>query len=247
MSTTKYKVYNCTKLNLRTAPSATAPVGKVVSKGTKLLVVDGGAKKVTENGTTRTFYQIKDGSNTYYAQKKFLLEWTRAARTVRAAKSYSEVMLKNNWYYHNKSHKSANTFAKAKKGGKASSCGYFASWCAQAGGVIKKGTIISHTSAGTKPSSIGKVLTGKGNIKHGKIIFPVNKKISSYKSKLKPGDIILHDSSIEIYIGLVNGKPTVISGRNGSTLDSKGRYKKMKLTSGYEFTHNILAIIRPLG
>lgn len=247
MATTKFKVQKCNSLNIRTEPSIQAPVYKTVKKNTILNVVNGSSKVVKEGGVERTFVKVKIGNNYYYACKKYLLNWSRAARMVRAAKTYSSRMLKEKWYYHNKSHKASKTYAQTKKSGKSSSCGYFASWCAQYAGVIKAGTLISHTSAGTKPSSITKVLTGKSNIKHGKIIFPVNKKISSYKSKLKPGDIILHDSSIEVYIGIVNKKPTVISGRNGSTLDSKGRYKKMVLNSGYEFTHNILAIIRPIG
>ena len=247
MTIKRYKVKGIASLQLLDAPSANATVIKQVSKGTALDVVDGFKKTVTENGVTTTYLKIKLKNKKVYADKKYLSVWKRADQVVYAAKNYSKQMMKDKWYYRSNKHKAARTFEQAKKGTKGSSCGYFASWCMQYAGVIKAKSLVSHTAAGSGASSINKVITGKSNIKHGKIIFPVNKKISQYKNKLQPGDILVHDSSIEVYIGKVNGKPTCITGRNGSVINKNGRYVKMKVKSGYEFTHDIQCIIRPKG
>lgn len=248
MSTTKYKVVNCNGLNLRKTPSINGKLVKTVTKGTKLNVVDGFKKSVTEKGTTRTFLKIKlaDGSFVY-AVNTYLQNFSRASRVVRAAKRYSKIMLKEHWVYRCNGHYPAKNFKASRKGPKSASCAHFASYCMQNAGVVKKDGIVSHTPASTKPTAINKVITGRSCIAHAKIIYPINKSFKSYYKNLKPGDIILHDSSIEVYIGVVDGKPTVISGRNGATLNSKGQYVKMQLNSGYEFTHNILLVIRPIG
>lgn len=244
MATKKYKVKGIASLPLLDSPSINGKTVKKVSKGSAVDVVTGYKKTVTTNGVTKTFKKIKLKNKKVYADSAYLEAWKRADQVVYAAKTYSKQMLKG-WYYHNGSHKAERTFEKSKKGSKGSSCGYFASWCLQYAGVIKANSLVSHTSAGGTKNTIGKVMTGKGNVKKGKIIFPVKKKISEYKNKLKPGDVIIHDSSIEVYIGKVNGKPTVITGRNGSAINKNNKYVKMKFTSGYEFTHDILAIIRP--
>lgn len=247
MATKKYKVKGIASLPLLDSPSVNGKTVKKVSKGTALDIVTGYKKTVTEGGVQRTYLKVKLKNKKVYAESRYLEVWKRADQVVYAAKKYSKQMLKGKWYYHSGSHKACKTFELSKKGSKGSSCAYFASWCMQFAGVIKPKGIVSHTKAGGNKNTISKVMTGKSNIKNGKIIFPVNKKITNYKDKLKPGDIILHDSSIEVYIGKVNGKPTVITGRNGSAINKNGRYVKMKFTSGYEFTHNILAIIRPKG
>lgn len=248
MSTTKYKVVNCKGLNLRKTPSVNGALVKTVPAGTKLNVVDGFKKSVTEKGTTRTFYKIKLANGSFaYAVKKYLKNFSRASRVVSAAKKFSSIMLKEHWVYRRNGHYPAKNFNASRKGPKSASCAHFASYCMQKAGVVTKNGIVSHTVAGTKPTAINKVITGRSCIAHAKIIFPINKSFKSYYKNLKPGDIILHDSSIEVYIGVVNGKPTVITGRNGATLNKKGQYVKMQLNSGYEFTHNILLVIRPIG
>lgn len=247
MATKKYKVKGISSLPLLDSPSVNGKTVKNVSKGTALDIVDGYKKTITENGVSRTYFKVKLKNKKVYAESKYLKSWKRADQVVYAAKKYSKEMLKGKWYYRSSSHKAGKTFEASKKGSKGSSCAYFASWCMQFAGVVKPKGIVSHTKAGGNKNTISKVMTGKSAIKNGKIIFPVNKSIAKYKDKLKPGDIIIHDSSIEVYIGKVNGKPTVISGRNGAAINKNGRYVKMKFTSGYEFTHNILAIVRPKG
>ena len=51
----------------------------------------------------------------------------------------------------------------------------------QYAGVIKAKSLVSHTAAGSGHLQLIKSLLVKSNIKHGKIIFPVNKKIPSIK------------------------------------------------------------------
>ena len=75
-----------------------------------------------------------------------------------------------------------------------------------------------------------------------KVVYP-NKSIDSYKSELKPGDVVVHDSSIGVYL-LKDKKPAVLTGRNGVCINSKGQYVKMLVTSGYEWRHNVLAVVR---
>ena len=61
---------------------------------------------------------------------------------------------------------------------------------------------------------------------------------------LQAGDVIVHDSSIGIYAPK-NGKARVLTGRDGQTVNSKRQYTDLSIApSGYEWRHNVLAVVR---
>lgn len=160
---------------------------------------------------------------------------------VASGKKISNYMLKNKWHYKGKGYTAKSTFAATKKISKpGSSCAHFVSWVLQDVGLLKSGKILSHSKAGYG--------TGKKSIVNADkligcdVTYP-NKSIDSYQKNLKAGDVIVHDSSIGIYI-LKDKKPAVLTGRNGSCVDSKNQYVKMTVTSGYEWRHNVLAVVR---
>lgn len=60
----KGKVHNCTKLNVRRAPSTTAPIMKIISEGTKVEVLD----EVED-----AWYKVHvDGVGTGFCMKEFI-------------------------------------------------------------------------------------------------------------------------------------------------------------------------------
>ena len=160
---------------------------------------------------------------------------------VASAKTISDYMLKNRWHYKGDGYTAKTTFAATKKLSKpGSSCAHFVSWVLQDVGLLQNGKILSHTKAGYGAGE--KSIVNADKLIDCKVVYP-NKSIDSYKSELKPGDVIVHDSSIGIYL-LKDKKPAVLTGRNGVCINSKGQYVKMLVTSGYEWRHNVLAVVR---
>ena len=121
-----------------------------------------------------------------------------------------------------------------------SSCAHFVSWVLQDVGLLKSGKVLSHTKAGYGTGA--KSIVNADQLIGCTVTYPTQK-LDNYKEKLQPGDVLVHDSSIGIYL-LDGGKPTVITGRNGQTLNEKNQYTKLTVTSGYEWKHNILAVVR---
>lgn len=160
---------------------------------------------------------------------------------VASARTISDYMLKNRWHYKGDGYTAKTTFAATKKLSKpGSSCAHFVSWVLQDVGLLQAGKILSHTKAGYGVGE--KSIVNADKLIDCKVVYP-NKSIDSYKSELKPGDVVVHDSSIGVYL-LKDKKPAVLTGRNGSCINSKGQYVKMLVTSGYEWRHNVLAVVR---
>ena len=160
---------------------------------------------------------------------------------VTSAKTISDYMLKNKWHYKGDGYTAKTTFAATKKLSKpGSSCSHFVSWVLQDVGLLQAGKILSHTKAGYGVGE--KSIVNADKLIDCKVVYP-NKSIDSYKSELKPGDVVVHDSSIGVYL-LKDKKPAVLTGRNGVCINSKGQYVKMLVTSGYEWRHNVLAVVR---
>ena len=121
-----------------------------------------------------------------------------------------------------------------------SSCAHFVSWVLQDVGLLKAGKVLSHSKAGYGTGA--KSIVNADQLIGCDVSYP-NQKLANYKDKLQPGDVLVHDSSIGIYL-LDGGKPAVITGRNGQTLNDKNQYIKLTVTSGYEWKHDILALVR---
>ena len=241
MSTTKYRVVDCDSLNLHSSPGSANLVVAQVQAGAILAVIDG----VLEVAEDVLWSCVSFNGNELWCEKQYLLNWSRPHRIVRAARIYSNYMLENNWHYRHGDLEPSISWAETKNTTKVSNAAYFVSWCAQNAGVIKKGTMISHTKKGVRPSTFSRVVSGSENIVHGKTIFPINASVAEYQENLQFGDIIVHDSSIGIYTGMPFGDPNIISARSGYAINESNEYVKLNFDSGYEFAHNILAVIRP--
>lgn len=160
---------------------------------------------------------------------------------VTRAKEIAAYMVKNQWHYKGDGYTAKPTFAATKKLDKpGSSCAHFVSWVLQDVGLLKAGKVLSHTKAGYGTGA--KSIVNADQLIGCTVSYP-NQKLANYKDKLHPGDVLVHDSSIGIYL-LENGKPTVITGRNGQTVNEKNQYTKLTVTSGYEWKHDILALVR---
>ena len=151
----------------------------------------------------------------------------------------ADYMLKHKWHYKGNGYTAKSTYEATKKLSKpASSCAHFVSWVLQDVGLLKNSKILSHSKSGYGTGA--KALVNADKLIGCKVIYP-NKKIIEYKSNLKPGDILVHDSSIGIWVG----GNTIMTARNGQTIDNKNQYVKLLVNSGYEWKRDILAIVRP--
>lgn len=103
-------------------------------------------------------------------------------------------------------------------------------------GLLQNGKILSHSKAGYGTGA--KALVNADKLIDCVILYP-NLKIASYKAKLQPGDVLVHDSSIGIWTG-----KAMLTGRDGRTVDSKNRYTTLTVSSGYEWNNPVLAVVR---
>ena len=160
---------------------------------------------------------------------------------VTRAKEIASYMVKNKWHYKGDGYTAKSTFAATKKLDKpGSSCAHFVSWVLQDVELLKAGKVLSHTKAGYGTGA--KSIVNADQLIGCAVTYP-NLKLANYKDKLQPGDVLVHDSSIGIYL-LDGGKPAVITGRNGQTVNDKNQYVKLTVTSGYEWKHDVLALVR---
>ena len=156
------------------------------------------------------------------------------AITTRAAE-LATYLVKNKWHYKGNGYTAKSTFAATEKLDKPGcSCAHFVSWVLQDVGLLREGAVVSHSKAGY---GIGaRAVVNANKLVSCAVTYP-NKKIGA--CGLQPGDVLVHDSSIAIWTG-----KAVLTGRDGKTLDSKGQYKTLTVTSGYEWNHNVLAVVR---
>lgn len=69
---------------------------------------------------------------------------------------------------------------------------------------------------------------------------------ADYKGKLKPGDVLVHDSSIGIY-DPIGGTPAILTAREGQPINGKKQYTDLLVSSGYEWKRDVLAVVRAKG
>ena len=151
------------------------------------------------------------------------------------AEELAKYLVQHKWHYKGGDYKAKATFAATKKLDKPGcSCAHFVSWVLQDVGLLREGAVVSHSKAGY---GIGaKAVVNANKLVSCAVTYP-NKKIGA--CGLQPGDVLVHDSSIAIWTG-----KAVLTGRDGKTLDSKRQYKTLTVTSGYEWNHNVLAVVR---
>lgn len=154
------------------------------------------------------------------------------------AESLAAYLVKNKWHYKGNGYTAKATFSATKKLSKPGcSCAHFVSWVLQDVGLLQD-KVLSHSKAGYGTGA--KAIVNRDKLIGCAVTYP-NKKIGS--CGLQPGDVIIHDSSIGIYAPK-NGKTRVLTGREGQPIDSKKRYINLAVTSGYEWKHNVLAVVR---
>lgn len=161
---------------------------------------------------------------------------------VEKAQNLATYLVKNKWHYKGGKYVTKSTFAAAKKQKyPGCDCARFVSWVLQEAGALPYGAILSHSKAGYGKGA--KAVVNAAKLINCKITYP-DEALSKMSNDLKPGDILIHDSSIGIYAPMA-GRQRVITGREGITLDRNKQYKNLSVwDSGYEWRHNVLAVVR---
>lgn len=150
-------------------------------------------------------------------------------------------LVKHKWHHKGNGYTAKSTFETTQRLDKPGcSCAHFVSWVLQDVGLLKTGKVISHSKAGY---GMGKKAIVNADQLMGCVVRYPNVKIADYREHLRPGDVLVHDSSIGIYAPL-NGKPRMLTGRNGQMLNGENCYVILSVTSGYEWKHNVLALVR---
>lgn len=154
------------------------------------------------------------------------------------AEELAAYLVKNKWHYKGGGYTAKATLEATEKLEKPGcSCAHFVSWVLQDVGLLQD-KVLSHSKAGYGTGA--KSIVNADKLIGCTVTYP-NKPIGS--CGLQPGDVIVHDSSIGIYAPK-NGKARVLTGRDGQPIDSKKRYINLAVTSGYEWKHNVLAVVR---
>lgn len=163
---------------------------------------------------------------------------------VEKAQTLATYLVKNKWHYKGGEYVAKSTFAATKKEKyPGCDCARFVSWILQEAGCLTNGAVLSHSKAGYGKGE--KAVVNANKLINCKITYP-DKRLAKMSNDLKPGDILVHDSSIGIYAPMA-GRQRVITGRDGKTLDKNNQYKNLSIwDSGYEFGHNVLAVVRAI-
>ena len=241
MSLIKFKV-TANALNARSKPSTNAKVISTLKLGQIVNVVRGKSKVV--DGTK--WYKIKLNSRKYcWASSKYLKRITpkyRALVLQKATQVYRTII--NVGCRHAGG---AKTLAQIKTK-KVTTCATAVSVSLQEAGVLRKGTLVSHTkrigssSAIKKKNTIGKAISGTSNLISGTYkIVKIGKTFGHMPAKYKkPGNVLVYDSNIAI----IRDSHSMYSCNDGaSQKDKHGRYKSDITRSGYNFTSPVLYCI----
>lgn len=167
---------------------------------------------------------------------------TKAKLVQDAVTAYAEelaaYLVKNKWHYKGSGYTAKSTFEATEKLRKPGcTCAHFVSWVLQDVGLLKSGKILSHTKAGY---GIGaKSIVNADKLIDCDVTYP-NAKLTDCAKKLHPGDVLVHDSSIGIWMG----DGTILTAREGQKITPNKQYADLYVTSGYEWRHDVLAVIR---
>ena len=107
-------------------------------------------------------------------------------------------------------------------------------------GLLKPGKVLSHSKAGYGTGA--KSIVNADQLIACTVTYP-NERIADYKGKLKPGDVLVHDSSIGIY-DPIGGTPAILTAREGQPINNKKQYTDLLVSSGYEWKRDVLAVVR---
>lgn len=198
-----------------------------------ILQVDGDWGVQTDTAVRN--YQYKagltvDGIVGPLTQRKLIQD----AITARATE-LARYLVQHKWHYKGGKYNVKATFEATKKLDKPGcSCAHFVSWVLQDVRLLMDGKILSHSKAGYGTGA--KSVVNADKLIDCTVSYP-NKKIGA--CGLQPGDVIVHDSSIGIWTG-----KAVRTAREGQPINGKKQYINLTVTSGYEWKHNVLAVVR---
>ena len=241
MSLVKFKV-TTDVLNARSTPSTNAKVVSTLKLGQVVNVVRGKSKVVDG----MRWYKIRLNSKKYcWASAKYLKRITPRYRTLVAQKAkqvYKTIIAVGCRHAGG-----AKTLSQIKTK-RITTCATSVSVALQEAGVLKKGTLVSHTkrvgssNAIKQKNSIGKAISGTKNlIPDTYKIVKIGKTFSKMPDKYKKsGNVLVYDSNIAI----IRDSQSVYSCNDGaSQKDKHGRYKNDIARSGYNFTSPVLYCI----
>lgn len=238
----KYKVVNTESLTVRKKPSLKGEVFSYLSKGQKVNGVRGKYKK--KDGVT--WRQIILKNTPVWVSQKYLQRITPNYRklVLEKAKLVYQTIIKVGAKHESGAHSLDEIKSKKK-----TTCATAVSAALQEAGVLRKGKILSHTSAVGSSSAVKKkntkkkAISGYKHLKEGTFkCYKIGKTWKNVPKKYKkPGAVAIYDSNIAIYAG-----DFFYTANNGSSQkDGKGRYKKNTAKSGYCYNSPVLYIIIP--
>lgn len=220
MSYIKFRV-NTETLNARSKPSINAKAVKQLKNGQIINVVRGSAKVVKGLKWVKT----KIGEKYYWVCRKYLKRITPMYRDLVAKKAkmvYSTIIKLGC------RHKGGAKTLSQIKTRKITTCATSVSVALQEAGVLKKGTLVSHTRkvgssvAVKKKNTIGKAISGVKNLKDGTYkIVRIGKRYKDMPTKYKkPGNVLVYDSNIAI----IKDADSIYSCNDGGSQKRNGKY-----------------------
>ena len=157
---------------------------------------------------------------------------------VARAQELANYLVRHKWRYKGDGYTAKSTFAATKALDKPGcSCAHFVSWVLQDVGLLTAGKILSHSKAGYGTGA--KSIVNADQLIDCTVTYP-DERIGAYQANLQPGDVLVHDSSIGVWIG--SGK--LMTAREGQPINDKNVYTDLVVTSGYEWKRDILALVR---
>lgn len=239
MSYVKFKV-TTDALNARSKPSTNSKVVFTLPRGEIINVVRGASK-------------ISDGVKWYKVKAKGKTCWVSSKYVKRVTPRYRSLVLQKAKMVYNlivklgcKHAGGAKTLSQIKTK-KVTTCATAVSVALQEAGVLRKGTLVSHTkrvgssSAIKKKNTIGKAISGTRNLIPGTYkIVKIGKTFGNMSAKYKkPGNVLVYDSNIAI----IRDSQSVYSCNDGASQKKNGKYKSDIARSGYNFTSPVLYCI----
>lgn len=221
MSLVKFKVI-ADVLNARSTPSMTSKVVSTLKLGQIVNVVRGKSKVV--NGTK--WYKVKLAPKKYcWASAKYLKRITpkyRALVSQKAKQVYKTIIDVGCRHA-----SGAKTLSQIKTK-KVTTCATAVSVSLQEAGVLRKGTLVSHTKrvgsskAIKKKNTIGKAISGTSNLISGTYkIVKIGKTFGHMPAKYKkPGNVLVYDSNIAI----IRDYQSMYSCNDGASQKRNGKY-----------------------
>lgn len=220
MSYVKFKV-TTDALNARSKPSINSKVVFTLPRGEIINVVRGASK-------------ISDGVKWYKVKVKGKTCWVSSKYVKRVTPRYRSLVLQKAKMVYNliiklgcKHTGGAKTLSQIKTK-KVTTCATAVSVSLQEAGVLRKGTLISHTkrvgssSAIKKKNTIGKAISGTRNLIPGTYkIVKIGKRYKDMPAKYKkPGNVLVYDSNIAI----IKDADSIYSCNDGGSQKKNGKY-----------------------